>query len=254
MKLYVLGLLTVGLIWLRLAEGAEAPSLLIPIAGSEAAQIEAENEYFLRRDRYFSARDQIVRFDGGLLRNTDVVSLPLFGSDSLVLRRTHLSIEKGGAALYWQGEIIDPTFPVQDLLDQDLSVEQIESIRSGLFTLHFAAVHMTGANNEARITAVPQSDTAIGSNDSDLGTSEFYEVSASFTVPQSGHGYQIIPLEMSPGYHLLLLVDESKTVTEGSSDDRDHPDAGRRRREYLDFLDSLGPAPEIPASIRGNER
>ena len=53
------------------AQGASTPDLVIPVSHEDLGRVESANEYFLKRDGYFSKRKRVIQID------SEVKLLPL---------------------------------------------------------------------------------------------------------------------------------------------------------------------------------
>ncbi len=237
---------------------AEIPELLTAVTGSEEATVRAVNEYFLKKHLYIAKRHKIVRVNANLLASVEIFRLSLFDNDSLVAKVTELDIRRRGSSIRWEGEIVDPPFTVEDLVGQGQDLARAKMIHATFFNLSVNAALMcydekTGVNSP---TYARNGDGACDcqSLDPAANSSVFQAVLASFSVLSflpNAYKVQLAPpreyrlevLEMGGPYHILIEIDQDKVISPGPFDDPDNPEMGVKRRQYRDFMGSLGEDP-----------
>ena len=238
---------------------AAAPSdVLITVTGSDAAKVDVDSEYFLKKHRYFAKRHRLVRFNGGLLESNEEFVIPLFDDESITVAVTSLEISGGGSTILWSGRVTEPSIPIDDLIAQGMTPNQAKSAHSSLFRISFAAIRYeydevtrtskrVGASNNAR----PVDGSTEGLR---VDKTIYYQVDTQFLAAKLGAEFRLIPLEMSPKYHILIEVDENKRISEGPFDDPENPAEGLKRRQYRDYMESLGPDPRSADDLREKTR
>ena len=233
---------------------ATTTDLFIPVTGTEAANIESENDYFLRKHRYFSKRARLVLLDGRALELGDTIVISLFDGNSLTVAPSNLNVDGRGSSLFWSGIVTEPSVPVDELMTQGLTREQAQSAHASLFKLSFAAVRYVNDKQSRTIRLYDKSEKIgvledrIARSKSDLNI--FYAIDTQFVAAKLGAEYKLIPLEMSPGYHVLIEIDDQKRISEGPFDDPANPSEGIKRQQYRDFLEALGPDPRDAQHMR----
>lgn len=258
MKSKALTLIVVTLVVVPLGSHAEIPELLTPVTGSEEATVRLLNEYFLKKHLYLAKRHQIVRINTDLLESVERFRISLFDNDTLTAEVSELDVSPHGSSIRWDGEIVDPPFTTEDLMDQGLTLERAKTIYSALFGLSIFAGPMcydkkTGANSPTFARA-SNGVCDCRSLDPASNASVFYEVSTSFSVQSflpnaykvmlaPPREYRLEILEMGGAYHILIEIDQDKAITPGPYDDPDNFEMGVKRRQYQEFMDSLGEDP-----------
>jgi hypothetical protein len=230
--------------------------LLTEVRGSEEATVRAKNEYFLKRELYFAKRHRIVKVNADVLKSEEAITIALFDGTALTLEVTSLKVDSNGFITAWEGTIPNPPISAEDLLDQVSTIEEARFLHSAMFTISIAATRYdydeaTGVSTPSYISKrTPKQNPEQG----DLSISIFYGIHANISVPTLPERYWIRSLELSPKYHLLIEVDDSKTFPPGPLYDAEHPEIAERRRRYVDFLQSIGEDPRKAKILREEPR
>lgn len=256
MKSVFLISLLLGLWLISVDSYAQPRELISAVKGTQLADIRSRNNYFLQKHTYFAKRHRIVEVNGELLESDEKFVIPLFGNDSLIVQVLRRDTDDNGSILYWSGTVIEPVIPASDLVSQGMSPEQAELAHANLFGISISAVRfkhedVTGESYRVSAPSVhagrPESDVNQSGPDSNV----YYEVATEFIAAKLGVEYRLASLEMDRRYHVLVEVDDAKRVTEGPFDDPEYPEEGRKRRQYKEFVDSLGPDPRKPEATVG---
>ena len=247
MKSYVLAVLTIVSSLVPFDSFAELPELLTPVTGSEEAIVTSENDYFLKKHLYFAKRHRIVRVDLDLLESVEQFTISLFDDVSLAVEVTELDVDRDKLVIRWKGRVINPKYSFDDLNRRLQNPEDAKSLHDGLFGLSISAGQfdydeVSGANlpSHPRRSYLGRDRRIF---DARINMSKFYGVSAEFSGPTLRDNYILKTLEMGGAYHILIEVDPTKTISPGPFDDPDDPEMGVKRRQYEEFLQSLGEDP-----------
>ena len=255
MPRYLLKMLMAALIALSIDSIAQNQELLTPVTGPELAEVRSNNEYFLKKHLYRAKQHRIVRVDMDVLLSEEPFVISLFGSDELAVVPSEVEIlGEDSTTIRWTGSFENPYLSVDELLSNADSIKQAAAMHDAMF-----GVQIYGAKYEH--------DTESGANFPVLargnlpeeyyerhrtrsGNPTFYSVSANFYNNERTKRYQLKPLEMGGSNHILIETDPSKMVPAGLLVDPKNPEMAEKRREAIEFFDSLGEDPRI-AIIRG---
>jgi hypothetical protein len=226
---------------------AQVPELLIEVTGSEEATVRAENEYFLKKHLYFAKRHRIVRINDAALESQEAIRISTFDRESLIVAVTKREVDRNGFTTGWEGEIAEPPFSAKELMDQVPTLEEAKLLHSSMFTVvistaRYAYDELTGAITPTRADEDPENASPRSSS--------FYGLHANISIPTLSGQYRLRSLEMDPRYHILIEDDQAKLFPPGPLYDDEHPELGVRRRQYAEFLRSLGEDPRRSTILR----
>lgn len=227
--------------------------LLVPVPPSEAMQVKAKNQYYVKKYLYLAQRYRMVRVRTDLLLTAEKVRIPLFDGQSLIFNVTRLKTDDTRASIRWRGKLAAPPFSAKDLLARAPSIDslkQAEFIHDAYFSIYITAARydfhpgtglfMPSVDYLKRILCDDPPDTKKKPR-------SVYGVTMDITIPGLKNEYRLESLTMSPGYHLFIEVDQSKIAPPGPLIDPEHPEMAARRRAWSTFLQSLGDDPRGPA-------
>jgi len=226
---------------------AQYEQLLTPITGPELTAVKSNNDYFLKKSLYTASWHQIVSADVELLLSGEPFVITLIGNDSITVEPIEINTMGDGAGIVWIGQVQNPARSVSDMLSETGNEKEAQ-------IAHEAAYGVTITGSRAEL------DTATGINIPIFTQNEqkamrpefrgsgdsskwFYQIGATLKSRKSGKVYSLSSLEMGGPYHLLKEIDPEKVMRPGFVDASREPERAKKRKDWRDFLDSLGEDP-----------
>ena len=258
MKLSHLGILILVTTAIPLTNVAFADEFLVPISSDEEQTLAQRNDYFLKKHGYIAKRQQIVRVDAGLLTEADSFRITFFEDAAITVRVKDVDIVHEGKAIRWTGEIIDPDLSAARLIDDGVDSDEAKVAAAELSKISIGAYQVALDQNQRRKYQIRSNrfDDIVKRR---VAGSIDYDVSETFGVyfdelnPNRYSRFRLIPFDQEPGYHLLIEVDRDKIVPARPHSGIEDAENARKRIEYQQFLDSLGPDPN-QAILQREER
>lgn len=220
--------------------------LLIPIEKDELAQVQIENDWFLKDYLYFSKRHRIVRINEAALRSTDPITISLFPDAKVTAQREQIR-ETPGTTLRWVGKVVDTNSNDFGLvLETDSQKEMI-----GLLTeLKIGGVFydVDIATNES---FVPNTDWSIKgysrpADPSRIEKAAYLAISAFILSPALEGVYKIQSLNATPEYHLVFEFDSTREYVEGElADPVLNAENTVRRERHRAHKEAIGESPGV---------
>ena len=239
---------------------AEAPECLNPVTDSDAAIVQAYNQYFLKKETYFARQYRIVKVNTDLLLNADQIKISLFDDLSATLQVSSVDVHPDGLSISWTGRFIEPSVSIDDLLASGVSRKEAEVVLPHLNSLSISAGRIS-FDEKARLKYpfyFPRFEKFRNSSRkfSPDGKSAVYDVVfliQGIVLPEI---YELRPLASDPQHHVLIQLDPNKVFTipierpdpNAVDSYAETPENGAKRQQYRDFLNSLGPDPR-PSDI-----
>lgn len=215
---------------------AQYYELLLPVSDHEELELRTKNEYFLQKELYFAKNHRIVIVDIDALVSEAPITIQLFDGESINVRPVEITrgiIE----VIRWKGIVEDPPFNADEFRDDNVTEEEANLAFEALFGVEF------GASLAEYIEGL---DANFWVHQGQPRSSEnlFYGISDDIWIRESGKQYFLRLLDMGGPYHVLYEVDESKRFPAGPLYDFRNWSLGKKRREYRDFIESLGEDPK----------
>jgi hypothetical protein len=234
---------------------AQAPELLIPVTGSEAATILAKNHYFVSKHLYVAKRHRLVRVNTDALLKSEKIRISLFDDLALTFEVTKLEVSPA-RTINWRGRLADPPVSPKDLMVTGSgfkTLEEAESYHHEIFGISISAeLYRYFPKSDLYTVYGPENNPSGNRNPRcipitappDSPHPPVYGARTKIYIPYVGEErFRLKPLELTPNYHLLIQVDSTKTAGPGPLVDPTNPIMAARRQEYRTFLQALGPDP-----------
>lgn len=252
MKSFFLAILAASISLSSSLAFGELPEFLVAVTGSDEAIAQAKNDYFLKKNTYFARRYRIVQVNVGLLESVERFRISLFDDESITVEVARLKIMHDGLSIRWKGRITEPTLSVENLITGGITPEDAKIAHSAIVGLRIVAAEVSYDEATGRKYSYyfpkfesfrySNSRNTSGGNASEPEKSALYDVI--FTIEALlPYQYWLRPLETDPRYHVLIEIDPNKEFSIGPLDDPENPEQGAKRRQYRDFIRSLGPDP-----------
>lgn len=239
-----------------LAMTSQSAELILPLTEAEEAEVCAKNEYFIRKHAYVAKRYRLVKVNADLLRETGRLSIEFFNDERVDVDGTKVDINTVTGAISWFGILDVPDqLTKEDLISRVGSEAAAEAMHKSIYGVNIQANlyetdHRSGANLEATVDPreflLPSEQRANRYEAARTDKNKFYGVEATFKALKAPTGIVLTPLGMGGPYHILFEVDETKIRDFRLAPD--DPENLRRRREYDQFLKSLGDDPSRRAA------
>ena len=235
------------------SQQSELSELLIPVDRSVIATISQENDYFIKPRLYFAKRHRFVRLNEAVLRSDEPFTISLFPDTKLTVTRDSVRI-RPEKSIYWKGKITNPDFPLNTFANSGMPEDEAIivwetivglSIMGVAYDRDIASNQAYPANSERNAQGFkrPNDPTRITK-------AAFYSFAVNITLPSSGSSFQIRALEATPELHIVYEAEKSREFAVGGSA---HPENERRRKEYDDYMKTLGENPRIRWALRHRE-
>ena len=259
-----IALVAIALLLSPLSIRAESlPELIVPVNESELDQVRTNNDYFLRRQLYFSKRHRIVKVNDTLLNGTPRFRITLF-DDVIATIETKEVTQVRADYIRWRGMIVVPgAIEVRNQAGELQSDQVAQETRERILGVNFSALtwDLDRATGKASLAMYRPSSTSphpIAANEqqstelarlSQLDKNAFRSVRGSLRMPVTNSRFWLMPVDADPQYHLLyeenpertgfMRIDTpyDETTTRGARDKQKY-------EQYQEFLRSLGEDPK----------
>ena len=235
--------------FLPLPSFAESAELLVPITDSERAIVEANSPYFLPQETYFAKQYRIVRVNTELLLNAKQIQITLFDGQSVTLEAVDVEADSKVLDIAWEGRYLEPHYiSVDELVAGDMDRKAAENVLPDLNRLRIFASQVS-FDESTRLTY-----SHLFPKFQKFRTSGPPLYGVTFVLQRFG-GIELRSLASDPEHHVLIEYDPEKVFPLPSDplepgDARaalfENPENLRKRQQYRDFLESLGPDPRSP--------
>ena len=249
---------------------ANEQELFLLVSAEELEKVERENEYFLKKHRYFAEKSKIVRINSDALQKQESIQITLF--DGVVVKANRLKVEEtpdGG--IVWNGVITEPAYSRGEYQPTNTSME----VADFLYESHFALSLFTASYDRERTSGAvfPSGQDYIhppSATKPQIQRRTFHSLYANISAPTLPSKYRVRDLEMSPEYQIVIMIDEEKQYPPGEIE---QPSQGtldaiqdqlpdnfalpqvdmeeviqemkEKRRRHQQFLQELGPDPRL---------
>ena len=205
-------------------DSSELEKLFEPVDPSLQDQLFKENQFSLKRATYFGKRYRSVKVNLDLLApNGKAFVVNPFDDVEFIVSTAEIKNYDGGLSQRWVGNMLKPHL---DLEDVDIPAELKTQLNTMGINITPMRVRRRAGDSEisGEVGISPDSTEEIAKN----------SIYITGRFPEYGIRYRLLPVDQVANYHLIIELDHSKQLINGTSDE-----AKRRREEHTIFREAL---------------
>lgn len=224
-------------------------NLFEDVSEKEAAEVVAQNEYFMKKHGYMALRSRIVRVNTDLLHKKQPIHIEFFEGDSLTLNPIGTETSGFGNVVKWRGVVADSPFSKEDLSRELGSEEFAKSAYENLFEISISA-SLREYDPDTRASlfyrAFGDDQKTKDKTDSMLSSgSLFFGIRKNFSLWHGRASYKLLPVDFGGAYHLLYQINPDRIANFAPESGLESQESKSRRQQAQDFMDSLGNDPAV---------
>jgi len=237
--------------------GQQLDELIIPVTGTELAEVYKQKDFAIREKLYYSKAHQIVKVNDGLLYNAEKFRITLIGNVQLTVETTAVE-ETTPGAISWHGLIVPRTkerVPIRRASGEPLPEAKAEQLYEDIYGISIYVTEWDQNNETREVRRVmyrpkgfgfepPTSEERIAAGAwRDYQPNAFRTVRTRIAIAGSDKVFRIETLDDSE-YHVLFeenrdRMDSMRIDTPYGPSSAEAVRDQQLHQDYVDFLEAL---------------